>query len=82
MPFDMIILRQSGSRNDVGVACALVVSSGINKLLNCFILLNNEITVPKEPKFVDLNVAAIAGGVVGGVSVVVLVVLRVYLYLR
>jgi hypothetical protein len=50
--------------------------------LICFRLPNIEITVPKEPESVDLDVAVIAGGVVGGVSTVLLIVLGVYLYLR
>jgi len=38
--------------------------------------------VPKDPESVDLDVAAIACGIVGGVSAVLLIVLGVYLYLR
>ena len=38
--------------------------------------------MPKEPESVDLDVTAIAGGVVGGVSAVLLIVLGVNLYLR
>jgi len=55
---------------------------GIDRLLICFRLTNIEIIVPKEPDSVGLDVAAIAGGVVGGVSAVLLIVLGVYLYLR
>ena len=54
----------------------------IDRLLIYYRLPNIEITVPKEPESVDLDVAAIAGAVVGGVSAVLLIVLGVYLYLR
>ena len=55
---------------------------GIDRLSTYFRSPNIEITVPKEPESVDLDVTAIAGGVVGGVSAVLLIVLGVNLYLR
>lgn len=36
--------------------------------------------MPKEAEFVDLNVAGITEGIVGGVSAVLLIILGVYLY--